>query len=137
MALLEDSMLYLLAMVSSGENHPVHEFGFIMFMVFAHIHFVTYMLTYSSAKSYFTENDYKYWKLRIFWALTHTTSIIIAGYLYWRHNAYCEDGILSIFAFFEYVVIAMNILFHSTPLFEYGNRLYFKLVLNINENKSE
>ena len=51
-------------------------------------------------------------------------SMSTAAYLYWRHNAYCEPGVYTLFALAEYVFIAANIAFHSTLYLDFsGKRL--------------
>jgi hypothetical protein len=46
----EDLLLYALTMVSSTEDPPVHENSFILFMFFAHLHFLTFLIAYRKAR---------------------------------------------------------------------------------------
>ena len=41
-------------------------------------------------------------------------SPLVCLYCYWRHNAYCEPGLYSVFSLAEYLVVLTNILLHST-----------------------
>lgn len=110
--IVEDIMLYILTMVSSNDDHLIHVVAFGTFMLFAHIHMVTHLSAYRNAKIKLTDQERRNYSMRLFFALTHFCVFIISLYLYWRHNAYCEDGIFSLFAFCEYTVIAMNISYH-------------------------
>lgn len=91
-AFIEDSMLLLLTMISSAESKEIHEFGFISFMLCAHIYFLFSTLAYKFGRSPFTESERKYFRARVIFALIHTSCVFLAAYLYWRHNAYCEPG---------------------------------------------
>lgn len=51
-------------------------------------------------------------------------STVIASYLYYRHNSYCEPGVYTLFAIAEYCFVVSNIAFHSTLLYDFsGKRL--------------
>lgn len=43
-AMLENFGLLVLSMISSKENHHIHSIAFLIFIVFAHIHFLWYVL---------------------------------------------------------------------------------------------
>ena len=56
--------------------------------------------------------------------VTNFSSILGAIYCYWRHNAYCEPGMYSVFSFFEYSVVLSNMAFHFTSYFDF----YYTLI---------
>lgn len=45
-------------------------------------------------------------------------AILIALYLYDRHNRYCEAGIYSLFSFLEYIVIVANVVYHLQAYYD-------------------
>ena len=49
--------------------------------------------------------------LKLVCAPTVVVSLSIGGYLYWRHNQYCEPYLYSFFALCEYIAIGANIVF--------------------------
>lgn len=51
-------------------------------------------------------------------ALINFSAIILALYLYNRHNLYCEPGVYSIFSFLEYIVIVANIVYHLQAYYD-------------------
>lgn len=48
--ILEDCFLYLLTMVSSSEHRFTHELAFALLMVFAHLHFIFFLLAFYNAR---------------------------------------------------------------------------------------
>lgn len=131
LVIIEDLLLCTLTMVSSSDNKAIHVFSFAGFMIFAHLHFVTALMTSIRARSPFTEDERRWFRYRVFYACAHLGVFLLAIYLYWRHNTYCEPGVYSIFALCEYTVVAMNICFHGVGFFEWGHLKYIIRDFNI------
>jgi post-GPI attachment to proteins factor 2 len=55
-------------------------------------------------------------------ALLATNQLCFAGmaYAFYRHGEFCEDGVYSIFALLEWIVVATNILFHSVVMLDFA-----------------
>ena len=48
--------------------------------------------------------------------------VLIAMYLYYRHNRYCEPGMYSIFSIFEYGVVLTNMGYHWTSYYDFYDK---------------
>lgn len=51
-------------------------------------------------------------------AAVNFLAIIVALYLYDRHNRYCEPGVYSMFSFLEYIVIVANVVYHLQAYYD-------------------
>lgn len=65
------------------------------------------------------ERSYEY---KILGAGIFIICFIMGGYLYWRHNTYCEPGIYTLFALFEYSAVLSNIFFHCTLYYDFQGK---------------
>lgn len=122
-ALTENVGLLLLTYVCSNETYSYHKTGFITFIVGSLVHMMfTCKLWYTIKKQPQSAEEmtsYRY-KVRLF--LFSICCCLLAGYCFWRHNKYCEDGIYTWFAFFEYMVVLANMAFHMTAYWDFGNK---------------
>lgn len=132
---VEQMALLTLTYVSSSENYQVHELSFIVFAVASTTHMVSMVLL-----------DYRLNQIRVahlgkaaspntpvgrrlaqlvlgfrfkLAAIVATfAALMLAAYFFVRHNAYCEDGMYSIFSLLEWLVVCLNVAFHMFMLFE-------------------
>lgn len=51
-------------------------------------------------------------------AILNFIAIILALYLYDRHNRLCEPGVYSMFSFLEYIVIVANVVYHLQAYYD-------------------
>lgn len=51
-------------------------------------------------------------------AIVNFITIVVALYLYDRHNRHCEPGVYSMFSFLEYIVIVANIVYHLQAYYD-------------------
>eukprot|EP00029_Vermamoeba_vermiformis_P002273 TRINITY_DN1264_c0_g1_i1.p1 TRINITY_DN1264_c0_g1~~TRINITY_DN1264_c0_g1_i1.p1 ORF type:complete len:270 (+),score=75.74 TRINITY_DN1264_c0_g1_i1:66-875(+) len=117
----ENLLLYALTMVSSTEDRPVHENSFILFMLFAHMHFVAFLIVYRKARYPLNSEERTWFKYRVAFALSHFLILVSAVFVYVRHKKYCEPGMYSIFAMMEWSIVVFNILFHTMAIPEFRN----------------
>ncbi|XP_035382820.1 post-GPI attachment to proteins factor 2 isoform X1 [Electrophorus electricus] len=122
-ALSENVGLLLLTYVCSAETYSLHKTGFIMFIVSSLLHMLfTCGLWQVIPKRNLSSEEVtsSRYKNRLF--LFNIGCCTIAGYFYWRHNKYCEPGIYTLFALFEYLVVLSNMAFHMTAFLDFGNK---------------
>ncbi|KAM4047662.1 LOW QUALITY PROTEIN: post-GPI attachment to proteins factor 2 [Anomaloglossus baeobatrachus] len=126
--------LLLLTYVSSKENHGIHQLAFILFMVFSLGYMMVTIRIWRLSRKYSVSAEehrsYK-WKLRLF--IFNVTAFLISLMFYYRHNAHCEAGVYSVFAFFEYLVVLSNMGFHMTAWWDFGSQEL--LVCSLEEEK--
>ncbi|XP_069129874.1 post-GPI attachment to proteins factor 2-like [Argopecten irradians] len=121
--ILENLALVGLSFISSSENHGVHEKLFITFMVCSLLYMVLSCIlfkwgrTANGVNMSSKERTSLNYKVGLF--LFNITSFLVAVYLFFRHNAYCEPGIYTWFALCEYLTVLSNIAFHSTAIWDF------------------
>ncbi|KAK6052175.1 hypothetical protein COOONC_10321, partial [Cooperia oncophora] len=120
---IENMFLLGLTAISSVENHDLHKFCFIGFAVSAILYMLlsTWLFHYSGRRraTNLGERSYEY---KILACAGSIISMILSMYLYWRHNAYCEPGVYTMFALAEYCVVLCNIAFHSTLYYDFHGK---------------
>lgn len=111
--LLENGALIVLTYISSIDNRDVHEGSFVVFMVCS----IAFMLLWSilfklTASQPMTSKEHFLFR-RNLWTMTlNFCSFGVAVYCFFRHNWYCETGVYTLFALFEYFTVVSNIAFH-------------------------
>ncbi|XP_016134142.1 post-GPI attachment to proteins factor 2-like isoform X1 [Sinocyclocheilus grahami] len=123
LALSENVGLLLLTYVSSNETYSVHKSGFVLFIGSSLFHMMCTCKLWSLIAKYSlsAEEMMSYrWKLRLF--LFNGFFGLFAAYFYKRHNAHCEAGIYTFFAFCEYLVVLSNMAFHMTAYWDFGGK---------------
>ncbi|XP_038137459.1 post-GPI attachment to proteins factor 2 [Cyprinodon tularosa] len=118
----ENTGLVLLTYVASTEAYKVHKYGFIVFIACSLLHMlITCWLWYVIKRQYVSpeEKTSFLWKTRLF--LFNVSCCAFAAYFFRRHNKYCEEGVYTLFAFFEYMVVFSNMAFHMTAFWDFGS----------------
>ncbi|KAL7389803.1 hypothetical protein ABVT39_010041 [Epinephelus coioides] len=122
-SLAENTGLLLLTYVASTETYNVHKNGFIMFIGSSLVHMlITCRLWQVISRHYVNPEEmtsYR-WKMRLF--LFNISCCLAAAYFFRRHNKYCETGVYTLFAFFEYLVVFSNMAFHMTAFWDFGSK---------------
>ncbi|XP_023254846.1 post-GPI attachment to proteins factor 2-like isoform X2 [Seriola lalandi dorsalis] len=121
--LAENTGLLLLTYVSSTETYSVHKNGFIVFIASSLLHMLITCRLWQVIRRYYVNPEevtsYR-WKVRLF--LFNVSCCAAAAYFFRRHNNYCETGVYTLFAFFEYLVVFSNMAFHATAVWDFGNK---------------
>jgi len=114
--------LLLLSIVPSIEDFGLHKLSFASFLFFSAAYIASsYVLLkrYRTTKMNMWERkSMKYKKIIL---STNFSSIVLAMYFYWRHNAYCEPGMYSVFSVLEYTVVLTNMGYHFTSYYDFYN----------------
>nr|XP_022321214.1 post-GPI attachment to proteins factor 2-like [Crassostrea virginica] len=123
---VENSALVILTYVSSTDNYAVHENMFIAFMVCSEVYMllscILFKWSHTSNGRIMTKPElrsYQY-KKRLF--VFNVSMFLMAVYLFFRHDWYCETGVYSLFALCEYLVVFSNIAFHYTAKFDFSDQ---------------
>ncbi|KAK2160886.1 hypothetical protein LSH36_125g00008 [Paralvinella palmiformis] len=118
----ENFCLLLLSVVGSDENYDIHEKSFIGFMIFSECYMLLTLAIFRWSRSGgpWSKQDLRSYSCKTVLAIFNVSSFLISIYFFFRHNTYCEPGMYSVFAVFEYFVIISNIAFHSSAMFEFG-----------------
>lgn len=118
----ENTGLLLLTYVSSTETYNVHKYGFIVFIGSSLLHMLITCRLWQVIRRHYVNPEemtsYR-WKVRLF--LFNISCCLAAAYFFTRHNKYCETGVYTLFAFFEYLVVFSNMAFHMTATFDFGS----------------
>ncbi|KJH50231.1 Post-GPI attachment to protein factor 2 family protein [Dictyocaulus viviparus] len=120
---MENLLLLGLTTVSSIESHVFHKLCFVGFAISATTYMLlsTFLFHYSGRRraTNLGERSYEYKILACFLSIV---SLVLATYLYWRHNTYCEPGVYTMFAIAEYCIVLSNIAFHSTLYYDFHGK---------------
>lgn len=125
---VENFALLGLSMWTSTDNYDTHKFCFILFIATSEIYMlVSYLLNKSGRKmSTLTDQENLALRFKRNLFMVNIVSFAVAGYCFRRHNEYCEPGVYTYFAFFEYIVVLTNMGFHMTAYWDfYGRSLSF------------
>lgn len=122
--LVENFFLLSLTFVSSSENYKYHEFSFIAFTVSAQLYMLLSLIIFNmSGRRRSSTSGRKSYQCKFIFYSFNSSSLVISTYFFWRHNAYCEPGVYTLFALCEYVVVLTNIAFHSTAAIDFKENL--------------
>lgn len=126
LSLLELVSLLMVSVVPSIELYNLHIIATGVFLVSSALHMsLSFYLSMNIAQSSLFKMGSNHFQLRKslhykqVLLLTHLLSIVISLYFYWRHNAYCEPGIYSVFSLCEYIVILSNMAYHATSYYDF------------------
>ncbi|XP_072039481.1 LOW QUALITY PROTEIN: post-GPI attachment to proteins factor 2-like [Amphiura filiformis] len=104
-----------LTFLSSSENFSIHEKSFIGFAICSWLYMVTTCMLFRMQKTkWLSTTRLKCWILSVF-----CMAVLGISYTYWRHNAYCEPYVYSMFALFEYITVLCNMAFHTTAAWDF------------------
>lgn len=122
-SLAENTGLLLLTYVSSTETYDIHKKGFIVFIASSLLHMLITCRLWHVIRTHYVNPEEilsQRWKLRLF--LFNISCCLAAAYFFRRHNKFCEPGIYTLFALFEYLVVFSNMAFHMTAFWDFGSK---------------
>ncbi|XP_014674199.1 PREDICTED: post-GPI attachment to proteins factor 2-like [Priapulus caudatus] len=132
--ILEVVSLVGLTYISSTEDRLIHEVMFTTFVASALMYFACtcalFRLTHGKHLAGLIGISYKY---KVNCSLVNVSALLSAMYLYYRHNAYCEPGVYTLFAFCEYMVVLSNMGFHMTAYLDFGEKEFTLENIRIND----
>ncbi|XP_014908982.1 post-GPI attachment to proteins factor 2 isoform X1 [Poecilia latipinna] len=121
-SLAENTGLLLLTYVASTESYKIHKYSFVVFIGCSLLHMLITCRLWFVIKRHYVNPEEKtsfLWKARIF--LFNISCCAAAAYFFRRHNKYCEAGVYTLFAAFEYLVVFSNMAFHMTAFWDFGS----------------
>ncbi|KAE9556071.1 hypothetical protein FO519_000705 [Halicephalobus sp. NKZ332] len=121
--IMENIFLLLLTSISSVEDYGWHKASFAGFVICSLVYMIlsTYLYDLSGRRrtNILGEKSFQY---KLVCCSAETVLLFLASYCFYRHNAYCEPFVYSMFALCEYAIIIFNILFHSTAHYDFHGR---------------
>jgi len=119
--ILENVSLVTLSYVSSTENYDIHESSFYFFVLFSWLYMImTCVLFRKVHEGQWSEKAEKSYRYKLSLLLVNFSCLLLVGYLFYRHNTYCEAGVYTLFAAAEYGVVLSNIAFHGSSIIDFG-----------------
>lgn len=117
--------LLVLSMCGSVENHTVHKGAFCVFIAASIVYQALSLRLFDvSGRRAASTSGEKSYQSKWLYALLNIAAILAALFFYAQHNAYCQEGVYSLFALAEYVVVASNIAFHATAGYDFQGRRF-------------
>lgn len=126
-SVLEVLGLVGLSVITSRQNLTFHAICFATFLISSELYMLLQCILQSSRMKTKSQGPscMEAKSLTIKKCLTKTvvlcTGILI--YTYFRHETYCEEGIYTIFAAVEYVIILSNMMFHGCSYWDFYDRV--------------
>ncbi|XP_025412546.1 post-GPI attachment to proteins factor 2 isoform X2 [Sipha flava] len=126
--------LIVLSIFTSSNYYSIHEKSFGCFICSSELNMLISSILLKEGrmtKTVMTKLEVHSLKCKIYCTIFNMISFTIAGYCFLRHNAYCESGVYSVFALFEYFIVLSNMAFHLTAVWDLAS---ISLVVDDNLN---
>lgn len=121
---LEVLSLLMLSFAPSREDFKMHKNSFACFLTASSVYMLlTFWLFNFKWIRERTEAEKHGQYLKKLLVKANVICILVALYLYYRHNKYCEPGMYSIFSIFEYGVVLTNMGYHWTSYYDFYDRM--------------
>lgn len=122
---IENICLLLMTYISSAENYPIHKCSFAGFLGFSMLYMaMTCYLFYRFGNLGFNVKNAKSYRYKMTCFALNVSFFLLCMYFFWRHNQYCENGIYSLFALFEYLIVLTNVVFHGTAVIDFRDCIF-------------
>ncbi|VVC35775.1 Hypothetical protein CINCED_3A016792 [Cinara cedri] len=113
--------LVVLSIFTSSNNYSIHEKSFMTFICASELNMLISSILLKKGRitiTVMTKLEVRSLKYKICFTAFNMISFAIAGYCFLRHNNYCESGVYTLFALFEYLVVLSNMAFHLTAVWD-------------------
>ena len=106
---------------SAGEDAFLHRFSFGVFLFCSALYMALSQKIFQPKFWRKPKNglELKSFGLKHRLQILNYTFIATAMYLFYRHNAYCEPGVYSLFSVCEYSIVITNIGYHLTSYYDF------------------
>lgn len=122
---IENWCLIFLSYVSSIDDYEIHKINFIGFICCSMIYMmINSLIMKIYGKKEICDRIEKSLQLKLMFLMCYILVFAMAVYFFWRHNAYCEPGMYSMFGLGEYLTVLFNIAFHSTAILDFSGAEY-------------
>ncbi|XP_052719296.1 uncharacterized protein LOC128191245 [Crassostrea angulata] len=123
---VENFALVVLTYISSLDDREIHESMFVLFMVTSEVYMLLTCLLYRWGHTVggrkMTPNEIQSYHYKLGMFVSNFIIFMMAVYMYFRHNWYCESGVYTGFAACEYLVVFTNIAFHYTARLDFHDQ---------------
>ncbi|XP_055917862.1 post-GPI attachment to proteins factor 2-like [Eupeodes corollae] len=124
----ENFALVGLSLWTSNQNYKLHKICFLVFIATSEIYMLISYFLNDEGKRIKRLNTQEHLsrqtKGNLF--IVNLIAFVLAAYCFRRHNDYCEPGVYTLFALFEYTVVLINMGYHMTAYWDfYGRTLTF------------
>ncbi|XP_065322265.1 post-GPI attachment to proteins factor 2-like isoform X1 [Gordionus sp. m RMFG-2023] len=115
--------LSILTYISSSDDFMIHAASFTVFIISSIIYMKMSCIIFSHYTSLFSLNKNHALSLKLKRKISNSIIVIIilAAYLYRRHNTFCEPYVYSLFALSEYTFVILNIIFHGLAILDFDS----------------
>ncbi|XP_017020329.1 post-GPI attachment to proteins factor 2-like [Drosophila kikkawai] len=117
---VEVSALVCLSFWTSSADYPTHRNAFLLFIACSESYMlISYLLFRSGPKAGLLPLEAKSLRYKRNLFSVNVVCFGLAGYCFVRHNSYCEAGVYTFFALFEYIVVLTNMGFHTISSWDF------------------
>jgi len=121
---VENIGLLGLTFMTSKANYEIHKMSFVIFVMSFEIYIFIMVPLLSRCRCVKgNKHERKSLVQKKNLLIINVISLIIVCYTFHRHNNYCEHGVYTIFALFEYIFVLANIGFHMTAYWDFYDRV--------------
>uniref|UniRef100_A0A0B6ZH68 CWH43-like N-terminal domain-containing protein n=1 Tax=Arion vulgaris TaxID=1028688 RepID=A0A0B6ZH68_9EUPU len=114
-----------LSFVSSSEDYEIHKFCFMTFMLCAIVNMISMCILHGigkkAVKFNLSREEKSSLKYKLIMFIINAVFFSAALYFFHRHSVYCEEGVYSLFAICEIIVVLTNAGFHATAIIDFHN----------------
>ncbi|CAG7822698.1 unnamed protein product [Allacma fusca] len=124
--LVENIGLLGLSFISSKASLPLHAMNFTIFIISSELYMLTMCILLYRCRNIpcVSSRELKSHRIKLRLFVIILSCSVVLPYVYHRHNAYCEEGVYTIFALLEYIVVICNMGFHLTAYYDFYDTIF-------------